>query len=222
MPQESPQVPNDNHDEIESASLRHSVSTMNEKLMDPDTKAQSKVDEKIVNYDQADILGKFRLFLLGSAYILSMAFVGVVVTLIRLQGYTRSKRFGFCLRRIGLIFGQSVFLDLSDCKSERNIATSRTSFPIGNLSSGNRAIASHILRDPVLSFGYIAIIIGTSWVAVFSPLDFFNSDYFFFIMVGFYLLHMFIDRFIRNERVDRSKSSQGVSNNESGKGNDFS
>lgn len=41
-------------------------------------------------------------------------------------------------------------------------------------------------------------------------------------MVGFYLLHMFIDRFIRNERVDRSKSSQGVSNNESGKGNDFS
>lgn len=101
MPQESPQVPNDNHDEIESASLRHSVLTMNEKLMDPDTKAQSKVDEKIVNYDQADILGKFRLFLLGSAYILLMAFVGVVVTLIRLQGYTRSKRFGFCLRRIG-------------------------------------------------------------------------------------------------------------------------
>ena len=74
----------------------------------------------------------------------------------------------------------------------------------------------------MLSFGYIAIIIGTSWVTVFSPLDFFNSDYFFFIMVGFYLLHMFIDRFIRNERVDRSKSSQGVSNNESGKGNDFS
>lgn len=222
MPQESPQVPNDNHDEIESASLRHSVLTMNEKLMDPDTKAQSRVDEEIVSYEQAAILNKSRLYLLGLVYITLIAFVGVAVTLIRSQGYTRSKRFGFCLRRIGLIFGQSLFLNLLDWKLERNIATSRTTFPIGDLSSGNRAIALYILRDPVLSFGYIAIIIGTSWVAIFSPLDFFNSDYFFIVCGLFFLLHIFIDRFIGNKRVNYPKSSQEVSNNENGKGNNFS
>lgn len=155
---------------------------------------------KLVTDNRRDIvLRMFWLVIFEIAFLITMGIAGMVATIFRSYFLDGSIRIVNCGIQFLLILIQFPVLNVLGWRLKLNIMSSHSSFPVGQASQEYKAIMKHILRDPILSFGYTAIIIFTLWLAFVCPVDFFDDDYIFIISIALLLLTKIRDKIIRNK-----------------------
>ncbi|CCG21580.1 hypothetical protein CORT_0A11950 [Candida orthopsilosis Co 90-125] len=145
---------------------------------------------KLVTDNRRDIvLRMFWLVVFEIAFLITMGIAGMVATIFRSYFLNGSIRIVNCCIQFLLMLIQFPVLNVLGWWLKLNIMSSHSSFPVGQASQEYKAIMKHILRDPILSFGYIAIITCTLWLAFICPVDFFDSKYINIIALAFFLLN---------------------------------
>ncbi|KAG5417067.1 hypothetical protein I9W82_004700 [Candida metapsilosis] len=217
-------MPEEKFDEQDKDLESQRTSKTDEKLSSNVSHLDSNIEKTTLEINHREAiewqLSKFQWYWLF--YMVSMLILSVPVTFFR--SYFLGMKFPGknYMMRSSLIGFHQYPINILHWRLKSNTSSAHSKFPVDRASKEYKVIIKHILRSPLLSFGYAAVIGSTMWLTFFCPM-LTDAQTFSFILGLLSWPLIWIDRYVERktqsldsiESSNAAKSSVGCENGRS-------